>query len=914
MIKTLNKWEGFGSENDDHSLSLSTLFFKRLITYPETEFLKECYLYLYRQFAVEQNMPSKILKINKLLEESGISCDFIETPSVPIKTAPKSPVSSDTSPKERAPKFKRTFRKLDIRQLILLAENDFDLVNKYILDHHAANIYNRLRPVCIELYSESIDLLKDWFNGLSVGLKSKVEKADFRCKRLFLEMINKIAAQRSLKKQTIIESANSLIEEIQKQLPGTLLTEYIEENIKLNILLKPIYQSSINTKFNAEYILSETDLIELISKSQLQHVTKWEDLILKYFDKPILVRANLQLSKKAFTYDHDLARSFLEKAFKIAAGISFRSEDWEVELLDWAYICFPEKANYFLLHNFYAEFVDRESELLYNLSKKVIPWQEHFNDPTFFETYYLSNYQYNIKLAEGLPEPGLDTSFIVNHEGALDFETITVEYLVGLFDYPVVKIRHLALESLCSLYKYNKGSIVAYALNKLAGKSSNQIEHFLLLLYALSISHKVEIGDLINKMGWIFDTGHYNIQESYVDLINYHSSKGTIIEKKLQDTAASIHKKPVFPNHAIIRPLLSRRYFTVSSYQNELIEEINQSENDDNNFSDELYTLLTESGYDIIASRKEEAKVHRHFNINTNFDNLEINGPGFQMIQDKINCLFFKHIQQGLFNNKNIRELKYEFRIYDPTDPFFLRVSRPDYVFWKGKEITEVQFIAFSDIDELLDGFTSRQNDNITVFENGYQRIDKYPNHFTQYFQVEAFLVGGNITISKIQAELNNFNAYVSHDNLYRSEMEDFFSKIDNKYRIGNIIYPLVAVSKRYFRHNPEGALAIPLSHFNNSFGLTQVSDSLNYINKNLLKVVEFIEWQDQFKDHDRRRFEPLSQGCTLNFNKSLLKEYITEKKLDLYINLSLRRSVDKYIPESEMNWVEQSYIRKIDL
>src|SRR5665811_1578701 len=93
------------------------------------------------------------------------------------------------------------------------------------------------------------------------------------------------------------------------------------------------------------------------------------------------------------------------------------------------------------------------------------------------------SYQYNIKLAEGLPDPDIEVSFITNHKEKSDFQTSALNYLIDLFDYPIVKIRHLAMESLFHLYGDSQQLFHDYALKELENKSANLIEHFLILLH-----------------------------------------------------------------------------------------------------------------------------------------------------------------------------------------------------------------------------------------------------------------------------------------------------------------------------------------------------------------------------------------------------------------------------------------------
>jgi len=914
IIKTLNKWEDFGRDNDSNLFSLYDEFFNRLVTYPDIVFVEECYKYLFRQFTVEQNIPLSILKINKILAGSNYTYNFIEVPAV--KNAKENLTGSSVvmpAPRNKE-KFTKKAVKLDFKSLRELASNNLEEIENYILSHEENFKFRQLSPLISDLYKSIIDKLKDWYDNLPGDSKSVVRKAALKSKRAFLDTRDQIAKLNKPGKQVILKSVKQLISTIQDMLPGTNFLSFIETNIDLQKLVKQIYQDTVIRNFDIKSVISEEELFDLLGEVRLDQVAKWEYLIDKYFHKSIGVQAYLKLSKRVFVYDRDLARKFLGKAFQLSNTISYKEHD-ENELIEWAYSSSPENANYYLLNNFYSEYVERSGELMYHLSKKLVPWSGHFNEPDFYEVYYDANYTYNIKLAEGLPEPEIDASFITNHKENSKFEILAINYLVDLLDYPVVKIRHLAIDSLCNLYKVNQDLFHEYILENLTKKSSNQVEHFLTLIHSLSIKYANEIGQVVSKIEWLFESGHYNIQESYADLIKYNLEKGSPISDNLINTAISIHSSPLFPIQGIIRPLInSKTPISPYQYQNSLIKQIAESEIYENSFAAELNTLLIEEADAKENSKDAEGAVFRRFNSHPHFGRIEVKGPLYNNYQDKINRLFFKHILQGRFEDGDIRKLKYEFRVYDPTEPFSQRTSRPEYIFWKGKTIDENGFMKFEDVDELINSFLDRQEHFITLFERGYQEIYEHPHGFSQHFEISLFLTDHNISLEELEDTLKEYNSYFHNINLYRSEIVNHFKVIDKSDKINDIIYPLVGVSDKYFRHEMEDSIAVLLPHISAALSLSQVSESLNFTDENTISMVEFIEWQDPYMDHGTKRFEPVSKGCTLNINKSMFKEYLAQQGLSLNIHLTFRRSVDKHIPEPGMKWLNKFFVRKIKL
>ena len=125
----------------------------------------------------------------------------------------------------------------------------------------------------------------------------------------------------------------------------------------------------------------------------------------------------------------------------------------------------------------------------------------------------------------------------------------------------------------------------------------------------------------------------------------------------------------------------------------------------------------------------------------------------------------------------------------------------------------------FSDIDEVLEDFFRRDPSLITVFENGYQRIDNYPSHFTTHFDVAAFMVPEGTQPEKLEEMFQTYLPFFRQDNLYRTELNSFFESPDDK--IGGIISPLLCGSTKHFRYKLEDTLATILPEIQKDLGIS---------------------------------------------------------------------------------------------
>ncbi|MFB3844388.1 MAG: hypothetical protein ACE14O_01390 [Candidatus Cloacimonadaceae bacterium] len=93
------------------------------------------------------------------------------------------------------------------------------------------------------------------------------------------------------------------------------------------------------------------------------------------------------------------------------------------------------------------------------------------------------------------------------------------------------------------------------------------------------------------------------------------------------------------------------------------------------------------------------------------------------------------------------------------------------------------------------------------------------------------------------------------------------------------------------------------ISDINNLLGIEEVNllDILTGTKKN--NTCAF-RWQDSYTSGSgRRRYKPNSEGFTLKIKKNVIREYLLKNNMELYFEISLRRSVTKYKPEEFMEW-----------
>ena len=193
-----------------------------------------------------------------------------------------------------------------------------------------------------------------------------------------------------------------------------------------------------------------------------------------------------------------------------------------------------------------------------------------------------------------------------------------------------------------------------------------------------------------------------------------------------------IHQQPVLSN-------LSGKNFIFSTFQAELLRQMHDNEDDETQIQDDVYVSLCNKNLGDYTI-DQEGVIHRRYNLNSNFDTIEINSPYYENVKDVINEIFYSKIKRGCFKSEFVRQIKPFFRVYDPSKLLIKARTKPEYINWLPDNISEDEFITFQEVESLIQDFYNREEDFITIFESGSQRSENgYPDNWTSYFEVFAF-------------------------------------------------------------------------------------------------------------------------------------------------------------------------------
>jgi hypothetical protein len=359
--------------------------------------------------------------------------------------------------------------------------------------------------------------------------------------------------------------------------------------------------------------------------------------------------------------------------------------------------------------------------------------------------------------------------------------------------------------------------------------------------------------------------------------------------------------------------LQKARKFISSRYQSELMSKLHDYQGS-NNIFDRLYTRLVYMGWNSRDGMEQETATHRRHNINTNFDVIEINGPYFQATQEAINFLVNKEIKEQIYDDGFISEIKADFRLYDPTDPLIVTESRPSVINRVDTTLSNDQFLGFEDMINLSDGWKLFDDDWITLYESGHQRVgDSYTSDTKQicYFTFVSFLVSSDWENNKLDLmpRLKTASPFIYLENIYRHELP-YILPHGKSFPISGV-RPIIGVSKRAFRGQDELSIAALLPDFADEIQVVPTY-TLSY-ERNGETLARLFQWQEKY-DQNRRRQKPVAAGIRLQIQKQMLQDYLEKGQWSIHYIFHSRRSTDKYAPEEEMNWANFDRIGKLKL
>jgi hypothetical protein len=564
-----------------------------------------------------------------------------------------------------------------------------------------------------------------------------------------------------------------------------------------------------------------------------------------------------------------------------------------------------------LLFESFRQQYQRYPEAILDRIERLLAFSSNF--PTFDAVRLYEVWSgYNKRLVAGLSAKPLDTRWPAD-EVAGEFRDHCLRYLIGLFDYPVVDVRRLALEELYRLLE-EQCELVRDVLNLWYSLSSGQKEHVTSLLFSVGIAHPASAHTWAVRLVELGkNEEHYNLRSTIAEAIVTAVDRGAHLDADVVAQARALKSPP-----AIMAPSLPSLYqglrqtVRYPSYLRWAIDLLGEAAAPGVLEARTRSTLVMSYSH-ADQGLQEEAAVHRRHNINDNFDVIEISGEYDRAVREAANFALYALVQEHSLNEAELENTSDVLRVCDPSDVLVRAVPRPSNVSWIDSELSDDDFVQYADIDRVKDLFLHRDEQWVTLYENTQQRIgDAFGASQKRASKVRAIVFGLTHgckapTLTEIEHELRR-GALAPGRNRYRFELARLESRPrPSSPNLRRKLVPIVRVSRRSFRgrHSPDLAAILPelASHLRLQ---PSAEDILGY-KLGSKSVVHSIDWQEAFDD-DRRLHEPKSSGFLLQIDRELLLGWAHATGLQLWAYLLIERTTDRYKPEAQMDWQTYSF------
>ena len=649
-------------------------------------------------------------------------------------------------------------------------------------------------------------------------------------------------------------------------------------------------------------VLSDKEVLNLVNQSSLLNIDNLLNFIEKWTKGRIRSASLLKIANRLINIDVNKAKEIilLSSQFEFDSLLFQRNNDpdkLDFDIIETILKIDPEFGKKFLLNSYYTQ-KGKYSGDLTNSINKLIKYQDYFNDESI-KTYYTANLQYNQELALGLPDKENKYEFISRHSEALSFSEVTIKHLVWLFNYPAIKIRELALQSAFDLIKDNSDYIKTFIYFGIENGNDNEVEYSIIVLQAIALQKTTILIQFKDKFISLLKKEHFNILETTKELLLLINQNNTsfLSTDEIKDLQYLNTVSPIILMDYNLKKRRKSGKFIYSSFQYDLLYELNENEVN-NSFFDSVYSDITSKGFENYDVEKEGA-VHRRYNINTNFDTIEIQSPYYDEVKSSLSKIFHSKIKRNCFDPSFIESIKHKFRVYDPSKLIYSIITRPDYINWIPEKISKEDFLNFSDFDSLVDNLINREENYITLVEYGSQRVNRYKElSGTCYFEVRTFLKKRDFDLKKMDKLpfilLQNQYAYELPLTEYNSSTFPFEQ-----------IIPLIQISNNNFRGEQDLVNINLFPDIFLKFGIEEFSLLDIFLNQENYFLRAF-RWINSYTSGPNwRRYKPSSEGFTLKIKKEILLDFLQKNNLVLCYNIKLKRSTDNDRTEKYMNWFD---------
>jgi len=905
VIKTLSRWKN-GGTSEAHFMHLTKKLLLRAIHFNNNDIIAKIVDIVKFNTLVELEDIKELNEFTEILIEKGIDYTVYSLPDPVITNNEKSNNNVPEQENIKNDKFIIQCPKLSFEELVQLFEDGYGRFEAHIQSQFDIQTQDRRNQSLRKEYHSAKSVFESFYNETSPENKLIIEKNKYKIIREYIVLKNKIVhfnSDTTFNLRDFEKLFDEFILNIDELLPINSLSVYVDEKLDTEQFLENILHD-VNWQRDILFyqVLSDKEVLGLVDRCSIMNIDNLLNFVEKWTKDRIRSISLLKIANRLINIDINKAKEIVLSAsqFEFDSLLFQRNNDpdkLDFDIMETILKIDPDFGKKFVLKSYYTQKGKYSGDLTNSLDK-LIKYRDYFNDESI-KAYYESNLQYNKELALGLPNKEYKYELISKHSEALSFSEVTIKHLVWLFNYPAIKIRELALQSAFDLIKDNSNYIQTFIYFGIENGNDNEVEYSIIVLQAIALHNPRILIQFKHKFTNLLKKEHFNILETTKELLLLINQNNTSFLSK--DEIKNLqHLNSVSPVIIMDNSLKNRKKpgkFIYSSFQHELLYELN--ENDANNsFFHNVYSDITSKGFEDYNVEKEGA-VHQRYNINTNFDTIEIQSPYYDEVKNSLNKIFHLKIKRNCFKQSFIEYIRAKFRIFDPSKLIYSIETRPYYINWIPENISKEDFLSFSDFGSLEKNLIKRETDYITLAEYGNQRVNRYKElDGTCYFEVRAFLKQQDFDLTEMDKL-----PFILLQNQYAYELP--LTEYNSSTFPINQIVPLIQVSYINFRDEQNLVNVNIFSDTFSKFGIEK---------KNLLEIftdqegysLKAIRWINSYTAGPNwRRYKPSSEGFTFKIKKEILLDFLQKNNLILCFNIKLKRSTDNDRTEKYMNWFD---------
>lgn len=897
VIKTLPKWDVGGTSKGEF-LELATQLLKRTLEINDRGFISEILKEIKFNILVELEEPKKFEEFYNILESYNLHPKDYGLPDIDFKK------DENQKKNQYRGKFLAVFSKPTKEQLLDLFNKDFDKFNRTLESLQRTRIENGRRTGIRNEYYPLKESFQEFFESLSKIEQKKIKP--YQIIRWFLKFKNTVTAipNSHVDKDEIELHFKALCSKIDDTYFEASFKDYVVEDFDLNKVVEEIYNNVNNDSGSILYsVLTDEDVFEIINKASLLKQQAIEEFLDRWVKDQTYSKATLIFANRLVKMQPEKAKQMLdviaEKEYdSLLFSNHYNKDKLGFNVVETLIKADPDFGKRYLLKSF----ISQKGRYFYELLSAInmlMEYTPYFEGENAADAFYKANFEYNLGLAEGLPKKTADYDFVEQHSSDVELSEIIINYIVTLFDYPVIKIREMALQALFDIFLDFPEYLTHFLKSDLLNLGFNKVEHLLTVLIGIALKEPNLLTDYKKEIWALFRLKHFNVNQLLITLfsvLSKHNKK--LLTKDEELLIKSLNK----PNSIIMPPELkvyeNGGQFLYSEFQSYILYILNDNDLCEEQIQEEVYTDLKQNKNLGDYDAENEGIVHQNYNINTNFDTIEIHSKYYEEVKNSLNEIIFKKIKRDCFKTEFVNDLSIEMRLYDPSRLVYKAITRPEYINWLPTSSPE-DFMQFKDFYNVDETFIAREDDYITLFESGSQRsLDGYrESKFTSYFEVSTFLKKKDLTTD---IENMKYEHFISRKNSFDFEIPGSTRSI-HSFPIKGIL-PILEVSKNNFRGEKHISKAMVTSEFMEMLGSNKMTlfDLLN--NSSDQEKLKAINWQNAYTN-GRRRYKPSSEGFTIKVDRYKLKEFLDKNDFELCLSLEVSRANTPYVNESQMDW-----------